>query len=67
MLSEYYFGTRKKAIWLFPPLILLWANCHPTYLMAFGLCGAFFVDALARAAWGGELRWDKLRGWVSPR
>lgn len=66
MLSEYYFGTRKKAIWLFPPLILLWANCHPTYLMAFGLCGAFFVDALARAAWGGELRWDKLRGWVFP-
>jgi hypothetical protein len=66
MLCEYYFGTRKKAIRLFPPLILLWANCHPTYLMAFGLCGAFFLDALARAAWRREFRWEKLRGWVFP-
>jgi len=64
ILSEYYFGRRKKAIWLFPPLILVWANCHPTYLMAFGLCGAFFVDALVRAAWRKEFRWEKLKEWV---
>ena len=66
LLSEYYFGRRKKAIWLFLPLILVWANCHPTYLMAFGLCGAFFVDALARAAWNKEFRWEKLKKWVFP-
>jgi len=66
ILCEYYFGTRKKAIYLFPPLILVWANSHPTYLMAFGLCGAFFIDALARVAWGKELRWEKLRSWVFP-
>ena len=66
LLSEYYFGRRKKMIWLFPPLILVWANCHPTYLMAFALCGAFFVDALARAAFGKEFRWEKLKRWVFP-
>ena len=66
LLSEYYFGRRKKAIWFFPPLILVWANCHPTYLMAFGLCGAFFIDALARAAWNREFRWEKLEKWVLP-
>lgn len=66
LLCEYYFGKRKKAIWLFPPLILVWANCHPTYLMAFGLCGAFFLDAAARAAWSKEFRWEKLRTWIFP-
>jgi hypothetical protein len=66
LLSEYYFGLRKKGIYLFPALILVWANSHPTYLMAFGLCGAFFVDALARAAWRKELRWEKVRRWIFP-
>jgi len=32
--------------------------------MAFGLQGAFFVDALARAAWRKEFRWEKLKEWV---
>jgi len=66
ILTEYYYGTRKKMIYAIPPLVLLWANAHPTYLMAFALCGAFFVDALARAAWRREFRWDLLKGWVFP-
>ncbi|MCL2103211.1 MAG: hypothetical protein FWH25_04140, partial [Syntrophorhabdaceae bacterium] len=66
LLSEYYFGRRKKAIWLFPPLILVWANFHPTYLMAFCIGGAFFIDALARAAWNREFCWEKLKKWVVP-
>ncbi|HWS15088.1 MAG TPA: hypothetical protein VN450_02740 [Candidatus Methylomirabilis sp.] len=66
LLSEYYFGTRKKLIYLFPPMILVWANSHPTYLMAFALCGAFFADALARAAWGKGFQWARLRTWVIP-
>jgi hypothetical protein len=64
LLSEYYFGSRKRLIYLFPAMILVWANMHPTYLMAFVLCGAFFADALARAAWKKELRWDLLRTWT---
>ena len=66
LLSEYYFGSRRKLLYLFPPMILVWANCHPTYLMAFGLCGAFFADALVRAAWNKEFQWARLRGWVIP-
>lgn len=66
LLSEYYFGSRRKLIYLFPPMILVWANSHPTYLMAFGLCGAFFADSLVRAAWRKEFQWARLRTWVIP-
>lgn len=66
LLSEYYFGSRRKWIYLFPPMILVWANSHPTYLMAFGLYGAFFADALLRAAWRKEFQWARLREWVFP-
>jgi hypothetical protein len=47
-------------------MILVWANSHPTYLMAFGLYGAFFADALIRAAWKKEFQWARLRTWVIP-
>ncbi|MBP2687579.1 MAG: hypothetical protein H6Q81_2484 [Deltaproteobacteria bacterium] len=66
ILTEYYYGARKKMIYAIPPLVLLWANMHPTYLMAFVLCAAFFADALARAAWRREFRWDLLKKWVLP-
>src|SRR5512140_3132932 len=66
LLSEYYFGRRRKLVYLFPPMILVWANSHPTYLMAFALCGAFFADALVRAAWRKEFQWARLRAWVIP-
>ena len=44
LFSEFFFGTRKRLIYLFPPAVLVWANSHPTYLMAFLLCGAFVAD-----------------------
>jgi hypothetical protein len=66
LFSEYYFGKRKRMIYLFPPTVLLWANMHPTYLMAFLLCGAFFADGLVRAAWNHQFRWGFLRSWVFP-
>ena len=66
LLSEYYYGSRRKLIYLFPPMILVWSNSHPTYLMAFGLYGAFFADALVRAAWRKEFQWARLRTWVIP-
>ena len=66
ILTEYYYGTRKRMVYAIPPLVLFWANMHPTYLMAFVLCGAFFADGLARAAWHREFRWGLLKKWVLP-
>ena len=66
LFSEYFFGTRKTLIYLFPPAVLVWANSHPTYLMAFLLCGAFVADRLARAIWRKEFRWDTLKTWIFP-
>ena len=66
ILTVYYYGARKRIIYAIPPLVLLWANMHPTYLMAFVLSGAFFADALARAAWRREFRWDLLKIWIFP-
>jgi|GEM_PF-928210 len=66
LFTEYYFGERKKLLYLFPPLLLVWANMHPSYLIAFVLCGAFFADGLARAAWKKELQWSRLKTWVFP-
>ncbi len=66
LFTEYYFGEGKKLIYLFPPLLFVWANMHPSYLIAFVLCGAFFADGLARAAWRKELQWPRLKTWVFP-
>ncbi|NNG45508.1 MAG: hypothetical protein HKM86_00140 [Deltaproteobacteria bacterium] len=66
LLSEFYFGEKKWLLYLFPPLILVWANMHPSYLIAFVLCGVFFVDGLARAAWKKEIQWARLKVWVIP-
>jgi len=66
LFSEYFFGMRKKLIYLFPPAVLVWANSHPSYLIAFVLCGAFIADRFARAIWGKELRWSTLKSWIYP-
>lgn len=66
LFTEYYFGRRKRLLYLFPPLILVWANMHPAYLMGFILCVAFFVDAVARAVWRKELRWNAVKTWIVP-
>jgi hypothetical protein len=66
LFCEYFFGTRKRLIYLFPPVVLVWANSHPTYLMSFLLCGAFVADRLAHAIWRKEFRWATLKTWVFP-
>lgn len=64
--AEYFFGHRKRLIYLYPVLMLIWGNIHGSYLIGLVLGGAFFLDALLRAAWRGEFQWDKLKGWVYP-
>jgi hypothetical protein len=66
LFSEYFFGVRKRLIYLFPPVVIVWANSHPTYLMAFLLCGAFVADRLAHAIWRKEFRWSTLKAWIFP-
>jgi hypothetical protein len=52
LFSEYYFGSRRRLIYVFPVMVLVWANMHPTFLMAFILACAFtgerFVHALCK-------------------
>lgn len=65
--TEYYFGTRKKLIYIFPVLMLLWGNIHGSYLIGLILWGVFFADALTRAAWKREFEWGKVKGWAVPQ
>jgi hypothetical protein len=66
LFSEFFYGKRKRLIYAFPALLLVWANSHPTYLMAFLLCGIFTADYLARAAWNRELAWERMKTRVLP-
>jgi hypothetical protein len=66
LFTEYYFGERRKLLYLFPLLILLWANMHPSYLMGFLLCGAFVANEVVRDIWNRRLHWDRLKTWVLP-
>ncbi|MCP2500548.1 MAG: hypothetical protein NCA08_03125 [Deltaproteobacteria bacterium] len=65
--SEYYYGTRKKVAYIFPVLMLLWGNIHGSYLIGLVLWGVFFSDAMARAVFKKEFRWDKVKGWIVPQ
>jgi hypothetical protein len=64
--SEYFFGSRKKLVYLFPLVVLLWANSHPTYLMAFLLCGAFIADRLAHSLWRRYFHWTYVKETMLP-
>jgi hypothetical protein len=64
--SEYFFGKRRWVVYLFPAVVLVWANMHPTYLMAFLLCGAFVADRLLSALWRREFGWGQIKGWIVP-
>src|SRR3990172_9803151 len=64
--SEFYFGKRNRMIYAFPVLVLVWANSHPTYLMAFLLCGIFTIDYFARAAWSRDLSCQNVKTWILP-
>ena len=61
LFTEYFYGERKKRIYLFPAVMLVWANMHSAYLIGFILCGAFIADALARSAWNRQLQWPLLK------
>jgi len=66
LFSEYFFGNRKRLVYLYPLLMLFWGNTHGSYLIGLVLGGTFFLDALFRAAWRREVHWEKMKEWVYP-
>ena len=41
------FESRKR-LWLVPPLLLIWANCHGGFFLGWIVCGAYTAEALLR-------------------
>ncbi len=66
LFSEYFYGTKKKRIWFFPAVMLVWANLHSAYLIGFILCGAFVADGLARSFWNRRHHWPLLKEQLLP-
>ncbi len=66
LFTEYFYGERKRRIYIFPAVMLVWANMHSAYLIGFILCGAFCADALARAVWNRQHHWVKLKELLLP-
>jgi hypothetical protein len=40
----------RKYLWILPPLLLIWANCHGGFFLGWIVCGAYAVEAFARRA-----------------
>jgi hypothetical protein len=43
---------REPLIWLLPPLFMLWANLHGSWLIGMVLFGIFFASGLVQGTWG---------------
>jgi len=46
------FKRGKNLIWLLPPLFVLWANLHGSWLIGMVLLGIFFASGLVQGLWG---------------
>jgi hypothetical protein len=40
----------RKRLWLVPPLLFLWANCHGGFFLGWIVCAAYSAEALLRRA-----------------
>jgi hypothetical protein len=40
----------RRRLWILPPLLLIWANCHGGFFLGWIVCGAYALEALARRA-----------------
>ncbi len=40
----------RKRLWLVPPLLLIWANCHGGFFLGWIVCAAYAAEALLRRA-----------------
>jgi hypothetical protein len=40
----------RRRLWLIPPLLLIWANCHGGFFLGWIVCAAYAAEALSRRA-----------------
>ena len=40
----------RRRLWILPPLLLIWANCHGGFFLGWIVCGAYALEAFARRA-----------------
>lgn len=60
ILDEYRAGRWTKALWLLPPLLLLWANLHAGFFLGLALLWAYTLTDLAEWAALREAPLDRL-------
>lgn len=58
---ERFRAGHSKAIWVFPPLFLIWVNVHATFLFGFAVMALYWASGFASFSFGG-LRADRWTG-----
>ena len=63
---EHFRQGHRKALWLLPPLFLLWVNIHGSFVLGFMIMGLYWASGLVEVSWGGlhTRRWtvrDRIR------
>lgn len=63
---EQFRQGHRRALWLLPPVILLWVNTHGSFVLGFMAMGLYWASGLVDLSWGGlhAERWplhDRIR------
>lgn len=63
---EHFREGRRRALWILPPIFLLWVNVHGSFVLGFMVMGLYWASGLVKLSWGGLFtqRWtvrDRIR------
>jgi hypothetical protein len=50
---EYFRQGRRNALWILPPVFLLWVNMHGSFVLGFMAIGLYWMCGLIDVLWGG--------------
>jgi hypothetical protein len=53
----------RRRLWLLPPLLLFWANCHAGFIMGWVVMGAYCAESLYNR-WKGKPDADERKLWI---
>ena len=53
----------RRPLWLLPPIMIFWANCHGGFFLGWVVMGAYGADALV-SRWRGKPLADERRLWI---